>query len=678
MMDKLSMQSKNLADENYKKLIELFPNIVTETVDEEGNVIRAIDKDKLEMELATKVVEGSEERYQFTWPDKKKSVIASNAPTTNTLRPSREDSVNFDQTENLYIEGDNLEVLKVLKETYNGKVKMIYIDPPYNTGKDFVYSDNFTESIDEYVERSGDFDEEGNRLVKNLDSNGRFHTDWLNMIYPRLKLARNLLSDDGVIFISIDDNEQANLKKVCDEIFGEQNFIATFIWEKTAHFGRQKINYYSNSEYVLSYAKNLINDTGIKELLVEKIKTDLEDAPLYNASNPLNILEFPKESVEFNISDGTYMTSSDNKFELLNSVCVKNGVNTNSFKIKMRSRWSSEKVIEELNNGCKYLVKSDKFSVRVYYNADKASKESLKQIIFTNKNNPLCAYDRFSGKVNTNNEASKSLESIFGSKIFDYSKPASLVKYFASSLWNDLDKEFADECIILDFFSGSATTAEAVMQLNAEDGGKRKYIMVQLSENLDVNLNTASGELEQTIKNGIEFLDSINKPHLLTEIGKERIRRAAKKIKEDYKDKEGIENLDTGFRVLKLDTSNMRDVYYNPADIELNVLENQIDNVKDDRNEYDLLFQVMLDFGIELSSAIEEVQVDSGKYFSVADGFLCASFDDDIDTDLVKAMAKSKASYAIFKDSSFKKDSDRINLEQIFNELSPNTEIKVI
>lgn len=627
-MDKLSMQTKNLANENYKKLIELFPNIVTETVDEEGNVIRAIDKDKLEMELATKVVEGNEERYQFTWPDKKKSVIASNAPTTNTLRPSREDSVNFDQTENLYIEGDNLEVLKVLKETYNGKVKMIYIDPPYNTGKDFVYSDNFTESIDEYVERSGDFDEEGNRLVKNLDSNGRFHTDWLNMIYPRLKLARNLLSDDGVIFISIDDNEQANLKKVCDEIFGEQNFLFDLVRKTKSKTNDAKTGINMQHESCLVYAKS-INEASL--LGGEK--------DLSGYSNPDNDPNGDWKSSDPSAKSGSMETGY---------FPVKNPY-TGKIDYPPQGRFwlfSKNTIQKHIDYGTITFKKEHKpdergFIYKRYKKDLKTIKETMDSLIFTDN-------------MFMNQNATKELLEIDMVDYFTYPKG---VEFLKTIVLHGSD----ENSLILDFFSGSATTAHAVMQLNAEDGGNRKYILVQIPEETEEN--------SEAYKAGYKNI---------CEIGKERIRRAATKIKEDFKDKEGIENLDTGFRVLKLDTSNMRDVYYNPTDIELNVLENQIDNVKDDRNEYDLLFQVMLDFGIELSSDIEEVKVNSGKYLSVADGFLCASFNDNIDTDLVKAMAKSKASYAIFKDSSFKRDSDRINLEQIFNELSPNTEIKVI
>lgn len=625
-MEKLSMQSKNLAEENYRKLIDLFPGIVTETVDEEGNVIKAIDKDKLEMELATRVVEGNEERYQFTWPDKKKSVIASNAPTTNTLRPYKSESVDFDNTENLYIEGDNLEVLKVLKETYNGKVKMIYIDPPYNTGKDFVYSDNFTESIDEYAERSGDFDEEGNRLVKNLGSNGRFHTDWLNMIYPRLKLARSLLRDDGVIFISIDDNEQANLKKLCDEIFGEQNFIAQIIWERAFAPVNLKKHFSESHDYIIIYSKNIdyCSSNGLPRT------KDADDRYI----NPDNDPRGPWQSGDFSVGPAV----EANIYEIINpkgQACLP--PNGRSWRV------SESKFKEMLSNN------------EVWFGADGGGVPRQKRFLSNVKQGitPMTIWKYT--EVGHSQEATKRLKELFDDKMyFDYPKSVDLIKRCVH-LYSD------EASLILDFFSGSATTAHAVMQLNAEDGGNRKYIMVQIPEESEEN--------SEAYKAGYKNI---------CEIGKERIRRAAKKIKEDYKDKEGIENLDTGFRVLKLDSSNMREVYYNPADIEILKLEDQVDNVKEDRNEYDLLFQVMLDFGIELSSKIEEVAFNGSKYLNVADGFLCAAFANEIDEEVIKAMARENAQFAVFKDSSFKKDSDRINLEQIFNELSPNTEIKVI
>ena len=413
-MDKLSMQSKNLADENYKKLIELFPNIVTETVDEEGNVIRAIDKDKLEMELATKVVEGSDERYQFTWPDKKKSVIASNAPTTNTLRPSREDSVNFDQTENLYIEGDNLEVLKVLKETYNGKVKMIYIDPPYNTGKDFVYSDNFTESIDEYVERSGDFDEEGNRLVKNLDSNGRFHTDWLNMIYPRLKLVRNLLSDDGVIFISIDDNEQANLKKVCDEIFGEQNFISTFIWQKTYSPKNNNKFVSEDHDFIICYARNKI------------ILDVLNRLPRTGDTNSMYVYDDNDGKGKYRLSD---ITIGDKKGYNIHW-------NGKTYKEPPTRGWAfSEKRMYELIREGRVFLPDDEDKRPAY----KRYLSEVPGII----SKTILPYEL----VGHTQSSKQALDRLLGINIFDYPKPVELIKYF-EILATDKDS------LILDFFSG--------------------------------------------------------------------------------------------------------------------------------------------------------------------------------------------------------------------------------
>lgn len=419
-----------------------------------GGVIRAIDKDILMQEIATEVVEGRDERYQFTWPNKREAILAANAPLSKTLRPAREESVNFDETENLYIEGDNLEVLKLLQETYLGKIKMIYIDPPYNTGSDFVYNDDFKQSMEDYIEDSGQYDEEGNRLEKNLESNGRFHTDWLNMIYPRLKLARNLLSDDGVIFISIDDNEFANLKKICDEVLGTENFITYFVWEKTAHFGRQKKNYYSNSEFLLCYGKNTLAEGSIKEVLVERIDSELEDAPLYNNSNMSKGLSFPPGSINFKINDGVYTESSDPKFKVLEPVEIRDGRNVNALKIEMKSRWSQQKIDDEYANGASYLVKSDKFSVRVVYPHDKTTNVSPRQIIFTNRNNPLCSYDRFGCKVGTNDEASSDVNGFLGKDVFSYPKPKSLIKYLVSMLYDYEEQEYSSDYYILDFFSG--------------------------------------------------------------------------------------------------------------------------------------------------------------------------------------------------------------------------------
>ena len=660
-MKKLNLETKNLAKEKFIKLAELFPNAITETIvgqDEDGNNIidRAIDADILRQEIAEHVIEGREERYEFTWPDKRKSMLLANAPINKTLRPIREDSLNFDETENLYIEGDNLDVLKLLRETYLGKVKMIYIDPPYNTGNDFVYEDDFAQNMEDYKEVSGDFDEEGNRLFKNTDSNGRFHTDWLNMMYPRLKLARDLLSEDGVIFISMDDSEIQNLRKICDEIFGENNFITQFIWEKTSHFGRQKKNYYSNAEYILCYGKNIYIDGLLKTLLVERIDSELEDAPLYNNSNPINKLVFPEESVLFRIPDGIYNESSDSKYELLEPVEVKNGKNINQLKIRMKSRWNQSKIDEEYEKGSIYLVKSNKFSVRVLYSDDKITNVSLRQLIFTNRNNPLCAYDRFGTKVGTNDEASNEVNNLLEKDVFSYPKPTSLINYLMSSLYNEVKSEHLDNYIVLDFFAGSSTTAHSVMQLNAEDGGNRKYIMVQLPEETE--------EKSEAYKAGYKNI---------CEIGKERIRRAGKKIKEDYPDSK----FDAGFRVLRVDSSNMKDVYHKPEAYSQSLLDKLESNIKEDRNEEDLLFQVMLSLGIDLSSKIKKEKINDNKVLIVEDGFLISCFDEEISEETVESIAKKQPYYAVFSEGKMS-DSTLANFEQIFDTYSPTTIRKVI
>lgn len=427
-MDKMDMQTPNMADEKLKKLIEIFPNIVTETIDEDGNVVRAIDKDILEQEISSKVVEGREERYQFTWPDKKKSILAANAPISKTLRPCRDESKNFDTTENLYIEGDNLEVLKLLQETYLGQIKMIYIDPPYNTGNDFVYNDDFKQTTDEYLEDSGQFDEEGNRLDKNLESNGRFHTDWLNMIYPRLKLARNLLNDDGVIFISIDDNEQANLKKVCDEVFGEKNFICNFKWNRTSTPPSLSKKVRLKYEYILCYEKrrnNIEYNGGVSEG---------GDMPLLNEGNSIRKLIFPKNNVYFGF-DGSYEAGNYHKVRLISDIRINNGISDKDVIIEGQFKWTQEKLNEELQNGTKVFIKSIKFAPRYLRNKIKNKKPS--DIISKQECN-----------VGTNEDAAKGIISLFNKNIMDYPKPDSLINYFIPFA------EINKESIILDFFSG--------------------------------------------------------------------------------------------------------------------------------------------------------------------------------------------------------------------------------
>lgn len=620
-MDKLNMQTRNQAEDKFKKLQELFPNAVTEVMNENGEIEKAIDKDVLMQEISSKVVEGREERYQFTWPDKKQSILAANAPISKTLRPCRDESKNFDTTENLYIEGDNLEVLKLLQETYLGKIKMIYIDPPYNTGNDFVYNDDFKQTTEEYLDESGQFDEEGNRLKKNLESNGRFHTDWLNMIYPRLKLARNLLSDDGVIFISIDDNEQANLKKVCDEIFGEQNFIATFIWQKI--FSPKNNNKYvsEDHDFIICYAKDKINLAELNRLP----RTEKSDSFYNNDDN-----------------DGKGRYGLDNL-----TIGKQKGYDihwngkTYNEPPNFGWRFSEDKMYELIKEGRIYLPEDENKRPRYKRYLSEVPGLISKTIL---------PYEL----VGHTQSSKQALDKLIGINIFDYPKPVDLIKYF-EVIASDKDS------LILDFFSGSATTAEAVMQLNAEDGGNRKYIMVQLPEQTD--------EKSEAYKAGYKNI---------CEIGKERIRRAGEKILEENKDKENIDKLDVGFRVLKTDSSNMKDVYYSPENTEQSFLDNLEDNIKEDRTQEDLLFQVMLDLGVPLSSTIEVEQIEDAKVFKVEDRFLVACFDGAISDDVVKQIADMKPFYAVFRDMSMKNDSVAVNFEQIFESVSPETIRKVL
>ena len=673
-MDKLRMMSMDNVQMNMEKIQKLFPNAVTEVL-RDGKPTLAVDFDVLKQEMSSVLIDDKEERYQMTWPDKKKSILLANTPISATLRPCKEESVDFDHTQNLYIEGDNLDVLKLLQETYLGKIKMIYIDPPYNTGNDFVYNDDFSDNTLDYLMNAGQYDEQGNRLVQNTESNGRFHTDWLNMLYPRLKVAKNLLSEDGLIFISIDDNEISNLRKICDEIFGSLNFVCTFIWEKTQHFGRQKLNNYSNADFVLCYANNLISEK-LKELLVESVNYELQDAPLYNASNNINILTFPIGSVKFNMKDGLYTESTSSDYELLDPVTVNCGRNANEFSLKFRSRWSNKTVQEEIKKGTTFWVKTNTFAIRAIYGEGKSATVAPKQIIFTNSNNPMAVKSRFGAKIDTSENATSQLNELMGAAIFSYPKPVSLIKYFISMLYNEENERFYSDFTVLDFFSGSGTTAQAVMDLNSADNGKRRYICVQLPENLDENLEKATNPASRDIiKNAIKLCDELEVHHYLTEVGKERIRRAGKKIKEENP---SATNLDVGFRVLKLDSSNMKDVYYKPSDYSQGFLGQLEDNIKADRTPLDLLFQVMLELGKPLSANIEENEIADKKVFVVDDNDLIVCFDENITEDVVKAIAQKKPLYAVFRDSSLSSDAVAVNFDQIFATYSPNTTRKVL
>ena len=630
-MDKLKMQTANKADENFKKLAALFPNAVTETINENGEVVRAIDKDVLMQEISCTVVDGKEERYQFTWPDKKKSVLLANAPINKTLRPCREESVDFDTTENLYIEGDNLEVLKLLQETYLGKVKMIYIDPPYNTGNDFVYEDDFAQSMDEYLANSGQYDEDGNRMVQNTESNGRFHTDWLNMIYPRLKLAKDLLAEDGIIFVSIDEHESHNMRKICDEIFGAENFISQIVWEKRYTRSNNAKRFTTLTEPIICYVKSITSVTDIKEK-----RSDKADS-IY--SNPDNDPRGAWTSVSY-VNPATKEQRPNLVYPILNPIT---GV-----------------VVEHPTNAWKYEKNTYDKHVqenRLYWGkAGENTYPRLKKFL-SEMDGGMVPVDLWRQEdTGTTDQGSKELESLLGRKIFDFPKPQSLVKRIISLILNGDDGK---NNFILDFFSGSATTAHAVMQLNAEDGGHRKFIMVQLPEETD--------KKSEAYKAGYKNI---------CEIGKERIRRAGKKIKED--NPLTAQNLDIGFRVLKCDTTNMKDVYYNPADYKFSMLSAFEDNIKEDRTPEDLLFQVMLDLGVLLSSKIEETTIAGKKVFNVEDNYLIACFDSNVTDETIKAIAMQKPYYFVMRDSSMANDSVATNFDQIFATYSPDTVRKVL
>lgn len=618
-MDKLRMQTANKADDNFRKLATMFPNAVTETINENGEVVRAIDKDVLMQEIACTVVDGNEERYQFTWPDKKKSVLLANAPTNKTLRPCREESMDFDTTENLYIEGDNLEVLKLLQETYLGKIKMIYIDPPYNTGNDFVYEDDFAQSADEYLANSGQFDEEGNHMVQNTESNGRFHTDWLNMIYPRIRIAKDLLADDGVILISINSYEAENLKKICDEAYGANNFVCRFGWEtKKAAQGMTTANMVvDNQESIYVYAKS-INNFKFRGI-------DRNEANGF--SNPDNDPRgLWKRQYLQRLGQGLPVRA-------ITDPATKNVFTFETpYTQDKLDRWVKENRIIFPTDPTKYP----------------ARKEFLNE--YENRQQLVTALGLYATKATTE----KLYEIFEGNKIFTNPKPDTLIHFIIQQCTNEGGYD-----IVLDFFSGSGTTAQAVMQLNAEDNGHRKFIMVQLPE--------ATDEKSEAYKAGYKTI---------CEIGKERIRRAGKKIKEDSP--LTTQDLDTGFRVLKCDTSNMKEVYYNSAEYEASLFSSLEDNINEDRTPEDLLFQVMLDLGVLLSGKIEETTIAGKKVFNVEDNYLIACFDSDVTEETIKAIAKQKPYYFVMRDSSMANDSVATNFDQIFATYSPDTVRKVL
>lgn len=628
-MDKLRMQSSNGVEDNITKIVQLFPDCVTETVDERsGQPKHLIDFEKLKQNLSDSVMSERAERYQFTWPDKSKAILLANSPINATLRPCREDSVDFDNTQNLYIEGDNLDVLKCLKETYLHKVKMIYIDPPYNTGNDFVYEDDFAQSSEEYLANSGQFDEQGNRMFTNAESNGRFHTDWLNMIYPRLKVARDLLTDDGVIFISIGDEELQNLRKIADEVFGEANFRNQITIRRGAKSVQAQFDTWDRLgqgvEYLLLYTKNSL-------YRFPKQMKNLDEARGGSWNNHWRGTDRPTMRYEiFGIcpSEGQWRWSKERSDKAIaNYKRLQNELNKEEPSQEEIDKWYSKQP-----EGTDLLRLSKKGKPEHYIKA-------TTQTLLNNSWEDLL--------IGSSSEILK----LFETKVFDTAKLTAPIK----RMLNFTDKN----ALILDFFSGSATTAHAVMQLNSEDGGNRKFIMVQLPEKTD--------EKSEAFKAGYKNI---------CEIGKERIRRAGKKIKEESP--LTTQDLDTGFRVLKLDSTNMQDIYYSPKDISQADLFSQVDNVKPDRTGEDLLFQVMLELGATLDSKIETTTVAGKTIYNVAEGYLVACFDPDVTDEVVKAIAQMQPAYAVLRDTSMKDDSTATNFEQIFKTYSPDTVTRIL
>ncbi len=672
-MDNLKMHSLDGVQRNIELIGKLFPNAITE-VKRNGKVEHAIDFDVLRQELSDSIVEGREERYQFTWPDKKKAMLAANAPITATLRPVVADSVGKDGTpggfdsENLYIEGDNLEVLKLLQETYLGKVKMIYIDPPYNTGNDFVYEDDFAQRTEDYMGNSGQYDEEGNRMVTNTESNGRFHTDWLNMIYPRLKLAKDLLADDGVIFISIDDNEIENSLKVCSEVFGKENYLACFP-RVTKKAGKTTDAIARNHDYLLTYAKSSAvklylpshTDDGFKfsdEFIDTRGKYKLNQTLDYDSLQYSASLDYP-----ITIKGKTFYPGQSYEKYLERQ-------KGNHARADWAWRWSKELFEFGFKNGFIVIKDYESYSriyTKTYQNCRIVKKGNGFQLEYMERTKAISTLEFIENEY-SNDNSKKNITQVFDAAVFDYSKPVELLRTITSYATSTSD-------LVLDFFSGSATTAHAVMKLNAEDGGHRKFIMVQLPEKTD--------EKSEAYKAGYKNI---------CEIGKERIRRAGKQIlsaggqlsmdrvRLDTNSTLNTPNstLDVGFRCLRLDSSNMENVYYTPDEVSQQDMFSLVDNVKPDRTPEDLLFQVMLDLGVLLSSSIEVKEIADKKVFNVADGFLLACFDHDVTEETVKAIAQMKPYYAVFRDSSMANDSVATNFDQIFETYSPETVRKVL
>ncbi|HEM3197882.1 TPA: site-specific DNA-methyltransferase [Streptococcus suis 14A] len=636
-VEKLDLSSKDILSDNIAKIGQLFPEVLTESSDENGRLRPAIDFDKLRQFLSREIVEGRES-YEFTWVGKRGAIAEAGKPTTQTLRPDLEESVDFDKSENVFITGDNLEVLKVLQESYLGKIDMIYIDPPYNTGKDFVYSDKFQMSEEELADEMDLRDEDGLQrvgLTKNEKSSARYHSDWLNMMYPRLVLARNLLKDSGVIFISIDDNEQANLKAICDEIFGEENFFANLKWNRTIKAPSLTKTVRTKFEYILVYSKN-INFTA-KFFGKETYNTQ---APLLNRPNRQNEVHFPPHSIRIpgDIDKGFY--SEKYQVEVPQKIICENGFNRDSIIIKAKFKWGQDKINTYLAEGNTFEIKRDPSTI--YMDLPREGNFIAPSDLLSKEEN----------EVGRNEDAQKELDRL--SLPFDFAKPSTLIRELTKMV-----TKFNVNASILDFFAGSATTADAVIQLNAEDGGNRKYILCTLDE--QVADKSAAKEA------GYETIDQISR---------ERIRRAAKKIQEEHPETVGKQ--DFGFRAYKLDSSNFKDVSQTPDSFSQESLFDSVSNIKDGRTDLDLLFQIMLTWGMELSLPIAKTQIDGTDIYNVADGALIACFADEISESVLRQIAKEEPLRAVFKDESFANSAAKINLGQIFKEETPNTKVKVV
>lgn len=656
-MEKLNMQTTNIVDENIKRIGELFPNCLTERLNAEGKPEVSIDFDQLRQELSKDIVEGQEERYQFTWPDKRNAIRLANAPTTDTLRPCREESVDFDNTQNLYIEGDNLQVLKLLRENYLGKVKMIYIDPPYNTGKDFLYNDDYKIDQEDYLQSSGQTNAEGQMLMVNQETNGRYHTDWLNMIYPRLKVAKDLMTKDGVIFISIDEHEIENLKKICLEIFGTQTYVGTLVLQTATdnNPGQIKIEH----EYILCLCrdKKLSGNWYAEKDETKLIQAKYEELKLkfgFDLDSIQNELRAWIKKNKEKLKGITHYDNVDSRGVFHDGDIANTAFGGYEYDIihpktgkvcKMPDkgyRFPEDTMIQMLKDDGIMFGENETTLPKPKIRLEDA-KDMLRSVIYED------------GRSST-----KHFESLMARDIFQNPKSETILSRLINFICSDGD-------IVLDFFSGSGTTAEATM-LSELKGKKLSFILVQLKENLDETIKTASSKGKKTIQNAIKFLDSIGKQHTIPEIGKERIRRAGKKIKEEHPE---AQDLDTGFRVLKLDSSNMQDVYYTPA--EFNERDLFEENIKPDRTDEDLLFQSMIELGIELSAKIVKTEIAGKTIWNVSDGYLLACFDEGVNETTITEIAKQQPYYFIMRDSSLANDNVADNFEQIFEHYSKDT-----